>query len=121
MLHILGTSWKFVQIYRYTVESVLNGCIMAWLGNSNVQELKRLQRVVDVARSITGTVLRTIEAMYRRCCFKKAANITQDPYHPGHTLIPSSGRRWRNLKTVTTMFKNSFFQATVRLLNTTQR
>lgn len=44
----------FRNVYWYTVESILTGCIMAWYGNFNSQEHKWLQRVVDSVQSFTG-------------------------------------------------------------------
>lgn len=45
------------NIYRCTVESVLSGCITAWFWNSSVQDHEKLKRVVDVAQSISQTLL----------------------------------------------------------------
>lgn len=49
------------NFYRYTVESITTGYVMAWYDNSNALELKKLQRVVDSAQKIMGTALPYIE------------------------------------------------------------
>eukprot|EP00061_Rhincodon_typus_P003531 g20306.t1 len=41
------------NFYRYTIESILSGCITAWYGNSSAQERKKLQKVVCTAQTIT--------------------------------------------------------------------
>ncbi|XP_055517489.1 uncharacterized protein LOC129712782 isoform X2 [Leucoraja erinacea] len=92
------------NFYRYTVESMLTSCIVAWFGNLSAQEWKRLQKVVNTAQSIIGSDLPSIEGIYRSSCLKKAGSIIKDPHHPGHTLISPlpSGRRYRSLKTAKT-------------------
>ncbi|XP_055507619.1 uncharacterized protein LOC129706959 [Leucoraja erinacea] len=52
-----------LNFYRCTVQTILTGCIMAWFGNLNVQEQKRLQKVVNTAQSISD--LTNIEGIYR--------------------------------------------------------
>lgn len=47
---------------------------------------RRLQRAVDIAWSITGADLPTVEGTYRRYCLKETANIIKDPHRPGNTL-----------------------------------
>lgn len=69
--------------------------------------------MVHAVQSIKCTDLPFIKVIYRSCCFQMAANI-KDSHHPGHILISRlpSGRNYRNLKNVTTKFKNSLFPAT---------
>eukprot|EP00061_Rhincodon_typus_P015283 g42874.t1 len=59
-LFFLRSLRKFVMsirtltnFYRYTIESILSGRIMAWYGNCSAQDRKKLQRIVNVAQSIT--------------------------------------------------------------------
>lgn len=46
-----------------------------WFGNSNAQGCKRLQSMVDSAKSSTGIVLRSIKSL------KKVASVIKDPHH----------------------------------------
>ncbi|XP_055496185.1 EF-hand calcium-binding domain-containing protein 11 isoform X2 [Leucoraja erinacea] len=105
-----------LEAFRYTVESMLSDCIVAWFGNLSAQERKRLQKVVNTAQSIIGSDLPTIEGIYRSRCLKKAGSIIKDPHHPGHTLTSPLplGRRYRSLKTATSRFRNSFFPTAIR-------
>jgi hypothetical protein len=41
------------NIYRYTIESILSGCITAWYGNCTAYNHKAFQRVVRSAQHIT--------------------------------------------------------------------
>jgi hypothetical protein len=45
-----GLSPKTItNFYRYTIESILSGCITAWYGNCSAHNRKALQRVVHNA------------------------------------------------------------------------
>lgn len=65
--------------------------------------------------------LPSTEGIFWKCCIKKATNMKASR-HPGHILIslPASGRWYRSRKIMTKSFKDSFFPATFRLLNTAQ-
>lgn len=77
-------------------------CVSSWsgFGNQNAQKQGRLQRVVDTPVFITGTDLTTSKGIHRRLCLKELADI-KDSHHTGHpfSLLPQSGRLYRNLKT----------------------
>ena len=79
------------NFYRCTVESILSGCITAWYGSCSAQDCKKLQKVVNVAQSITQTSLPSIDSVYTSHCLGKAASIIKDP---GHSLfhVFSSGK-----------------------------
>eukprot|EP00061_Rhincodon_typus_P016961 g45443.t1 len=44
---------SLTNFYRWTIESALSGCIMAWYGNCSAQNRKKLQKVVCTAPTIT--------------------------------------------------------------------
>ena len=44
------------NVYRYTIEIILSGCITAWYGSCSAQDRKELQNFVNVAQSITQTI-----------------------------------------------------------------
>ncbi|KAF7664535.1 hypothetical protein LDENG_00172280, partial [Lucifuga dentata] len=108
-----------VNFYCCTIESILTSCITVWYGNCSVSDRKALQKVVKTAQRITGASLPAIEDIYRKRCLRRAINITKDSCHPAHglfALLPS-GRCYRNLRTRTTRFWNSFFPTAVSQLN----
>ena len=107
------------NLYRCTIESILSDCITAWYGSCSVQDRKELQKVVNVAQSITQTSLPSIDSVNTSRCLGKAASIIKDPMHPGNTLfhLLPSGKRYKSLMSCTNRLKNSFFPAAVRLLN----
>ena len=73
------------NFYRCTIESILSGCITAWYDSCSAQDHKELQKVVNVAQSITQTSLPSIDSVYTSRCLGKAASIIKDPTHPGHS------------------------------------
>ena len=107
------------NFYRCTIESILSGCVTAWYGSCSAQDRKKLQKVVNVAQSITQTSLPSIDSVYTSRCLGKAASIIKDPTHPGHSLfhLLPSGKRYKSLRSRTNQLKNSFSPAAVRLLN----
>lgn len=78
------------NFHRCTVESTLTGCIMAWPYNSNAQEYKRLQRMVDSSRSIMGTALHIIESINEPL----PQRLT---YHHRHNPNPTSTNEYYGL------------------------
>lgn len=111
------------NFHRCTAERILTGCIMLWYGNSNPQKRKRLQRVVDSARSIMGTALSSIKSIYishslkkmasvHHSKWQKIASIIKDQHHSGHALFSllSSGRKLKSY----TRFRNGYFSLTTR-------
>ena len=73
--------WLWSNFYRCTIESILSGCITAWYGSCSAQDHKELQKVMNVAQSITQTSLPSIDSVYTSRCNGKAANIIKDPTH----------------------------------------
>lgn len=57
------------------------GRIMVWFGNLNIQVQRRLQKLVDVVWSITGTDLTTTEGIYRLCRIKTATKLNSSMTH----------------------------------------
>ncbi|KAI5621396.1 gastrula zinc finger protein XlCGF28.1-like, partial [Silurus asotus] len=109
------------SFYRCIIESILTNSITVWYGGSTVCERKALQRVVKTAQRITGTQLPSIEHLHHSKCLRRAHSIIKDSSHPSHklfNLLPSR-RRYRNLRTRTSRFRDSFFPSTITLLNST--
>ncbi|KAI5610553.1 gastrula zinc finger protein XlCGF28.1-like [Silurus asotus] len=107
--------------YHCIIESILTNSITVWYGGSIVCERKALQRVVKTGQRITGTQLPAIEHLHHSRCLHRAHNIIKDSLHPSHklfNLLPSR-RRYRNLRTRTSRFRDSFFPSTITLLNST--
>ena len=52
------------KIYRFTIESILSGCIIAWYGNCTALNHKALQMVVQSAQCITGGKLPALHDTY---------------------------------------------------------
>ena len=71
---------------------------LVWL--LSAQDRKELQKVVNVAQSITQTSLPSIDSVYTSGCLDKAASIIKDPTHPGHSLfhLLPSGKRYKSLR-----------------------
>lgn len=61
----------------------------------------------------------TINSIYASRCLKKAVNIIEDIFHPGHSflLLSAVSRRYKSLESHTTRFKKRFFPAAIRPLN----
>jgi hypothetical protein len=59
------------KFYSCTIETILTGCVTAWYGNCSASDCKALQRVVSMAKYITGAKLPTIQGVYNRRCQRK--------------------------------------------------
>ena len=100
-----GVSPKIpTNFYRWTIESILSGCITAWYGNCTALNRKALQRVVQSAQRITGGKLPALHDTYSTQCYRKAKKI-KDINHLSHCLftpLPSRRRgQYRCIKTET--------------------
>eukprot|EP00061_Rhincodon_typus_P009256 g32623.t1 len=51
---------SLTNFYRYTIESLLSGCITAWYGNCCAQDHKKQQKTVCMAQTITEAKLLSI-------------------------------------------------------------
>ena len=105
------------NFYRCTIESIHTKYhSVVW---APAQDHKELQKVMNVAQSITQTNLPFIDSVYTSFCLGKAASIIKDPMHPGHALfhLLPSGKRYKSLKSRTNRLKNNVFPVAVRLLN----
>ena len=96
---------------------ILSGCITAWYGSCSAQDRKELQKVVNVARSITQTSLPSTDSLSTL----PAASEKQPAYSRTPEILSSTffhrGKRYRSLRSRTNRLKNSFFPAAVRCLN----
>ena len=103
----MATPKTFTNFYRYTIESILSGCITAWYGNCTAQNRK--------------AKLPALQDTYTTRCHRKAKKIIKDINHPNHSLFTklSSRRRgqYRCIKAGTERLKNSFYLKAIRLLN----
>ena len=108
------------KFYRYTIESILSGCIITWYGNCSAHNGKALQRVERSAQRITGGKLPALQDTYTRC-HRKAIKIIKDNNQLGHclftTLSSRRRRQYRCIKAGTERLKNSFYLKAIRLLN----
>ncbi|KAK3534606.1 hypothetical protein QTP86_016755, partial [Hemibagrus guttatus] len=104
------------MVYRGTIKSILSSCITAWFRNCTVSDCKILQRTVKTAEKIISVSLPSITNMYTTCCIHEANSIVDDPTHPSHTLLTllPSGKRYRNIRALTTRLCNSFFSQVIR-------
>ena len=94
------SAMTLTNFYRWIIESILSGRITAWYGSGSAQDHKELQKVVNVAQSITQTSFPSIDSVYTSRCLGKAARIIKDLKHPGHSLfhLLPSGKRYKSLK-----------------------
>jgi hypothetical protein len=110
----------FTNFYRWTIESILLGCITAWYGNCTVRKRRALQRVVRSAQRITGATLPALQDICSSQCHRKAKKIIKDLGHLSHGLftpLPSRRRRqYRCIKAGTERLRNSFYLHAIRLL-----
>ena len=108
-----------MSFYRCSIESILTYCINVWFWSCTAAERTALQRVVNTAQKIIGHPLPSLADLYSSRCLRKAQNIVEDPFHPGHSnlvMLPS-GKRYRGLPTRTSRFKNSFYPRAITALN----
>ena len=95
-----------------------HGCITAWYGNCSASDRKALQRVVLMAKYITGAKLPVIQDLYTRRCQRKARKIVKDSSQPSHrlfSLLPHD-KRYRSAKSRSKRLLNSFYPQAIRLL-----
>eukprot|EP00061_Rhincodon_typus_P007185 g28614.t1 len=59
---------SLTNFYRCTIESILFACIMAWYGNCSAQDLKKLQKVVCTAQTITDANFPSMDSIYMSRC-----------------------------------------------------
>lgn len=107
------------NFYTCTIESILCGSIITWMGSCTKQDFLALKRVVRSAERTIRTTLPNLQDIYNKRCRTRALKILNQPSHPGHqlfSLLPS-GRRFRCLKTRTERMRKSFFPQAIRLLN----
>eukprot|EP00061_Rhincodon_typus_P002682 g18206.t1 len=76
-LYFLRRLRKFIMFtmtlfnfHKCTIESILSRCLTAWYGNCFVQDCRKLQRVVNIAQSITKTSLPSTDSVYTSCCLR---------------------------------------------------
>ena len=110
--------------YSSTIESVLTSGFTAWYGNCTVLDRKALQRVVRSAQRIVGGELPSLQELHDRRCVDKAQSIIKDRHHPSHKLFallphPRPGKMYRSIGSNNKRLWQSFYLATIRLLNKT--
>ena len=106
---------------RYTIESILSGCITAWYGNCSAHNRNALQRVVRSAQRITRDKLPALQDTYCTRCHRNTKKIIKHNNHLSRCLFtPLRSRRrgqYRCIKAGTERLKNSFYLKAIRLLN----
>eukprot|EP00061_Rhincodon_typus_P016280 g44403.t1 len=65
----------FTNLYRYTIESILSGCITAWYTNCFTQDLKKPQKAVFTDQTIREANLPSMDCTYTSHCCGKASSI----------------------------------------------
>lgn len=80
--------WRVTELFK-----TIHVCVVAWYGNSNAEECKKLRRVVDLVQPITGTALPFIKSIYMTCCNKEVASIIKVPHHQGHAFIGHAAQK----------------------------
>ena len=108
--------------YSSTIESVLMSGSTAWFGNCTDLDRKALQRVVRSAQRIVGGELPSLQEIHDQRCVAKAHSIIKDRHHPSHRLYdpmpnPRPGKLFRSIKSQNKRLWQSFYVASVRLLN----
>ncbi len=76
-----------VSFYRCAIESVKIYCISMWYTSSSAADKKALQWVINSAQKIIGGSLPSLKELYTVHSLGRAANILEDPFHPGHHLF----------------------------------
>uniref|UniRef100_A0A669BCS7 Reverse transcriptase domain-containing protein n=1 Tax=Oreochromis niloticus TaxID=8128 RepID=A0A669BCS7_ORENI len=104
-----------MQFYTAIIESILTSSITVWYAGATIRDKQRLQLVVRSAEKVIGCRLPSLQDLYTSRTLGRAARITADPSHPGHSLFDllPSGRRLRSIRTRTSRHKNSFFPSAV--------
>ncbi len=70
-----------------------------------------MQRVVRLAKRISGSALPSLQDIYFKRCKSRAAKILKDSTHPGNYLfcVLPSGKRFRSMMAKTERLRRSFF------------
>ncbi len=86
------------MFYSGAIESVLTQWISVWYGNGSNQDCKALQRVVLLAKRISGSALSSLQDIYFKRCKSRAAKI-KDLNHPSNRILIllTSGKRFRSM------------------------
>jgi hypothetical protein len=80
--------------YRYTIESILSGCITTWYGNGTARDCRVSRGWYSLPNTSPGGTLSTLQNTYSTRYHRKDKNITNDINHPSHGLFtPLSSRR----------------------------
>ncbi len=106
-------------LFSGAIESVLTQCISVWCGNTSNQDCKALQRVVHLAKRISGSALPSLQDKYLKRGKSRAAKIIKDSNHPGNRLffLLPSGKRFRSMMVKTEGLRGSFFPQAIKFLN----
>lgn len=105
--------------YRVAIESVLTSSISLWYENSTTTDKEALRRVVRTAEKVIGVTLPFIQDLAPKHLLAKSTSILEYPSVPCHgtfSLLPSGKD---SAACVEARFRNSFYLAAMRLLNTT--
>ena len=107
------------RFYHAIIESVLTFSITVWFGRASYEEKAQLETLVRCASKIIGLTLPSIESVYDTRCVHKSKKIVRDATHPANHLFEllKSGKRYRSVKSKTTMFRNSFYLEAIRYMN----
>lgn len=75
------------NFYTCTVESILTGSIISWMGSCTKKDYLALWRVVRSAERTIRTTLPDLQDIYNRRCRLRAVKILKEPSHPSNSLF----------------------------------
>ncbi len=107
------------RVYISLIESVLGYNITAWFGRITSVNKVNLNRIIRMASKIIAVKQKSIDQLYDMAVRRKALAISGDTTHPlnyAFKLLPS-GRRYRTLKAIKSIYKQTFAQYAISLLN----
>ncbi len=108
--------------YQSIVQSVFMYCLFIVYHSLNIIDKSKLQRIIRRAKYIMhNDDIESLESLIK-CKIEQFANkLEKDTTHPlsAYLELLPSGRCYRQLKTVTSRFKNSIMPTTVNYLNGT--
>ena len=106
------------MFYKSIIESVLSFCIVAWYGSSNKLDLKKLHKIVRIARKM-GVEAKSLQELYNDKILKLARKIMKDKEHLLNKQFSylKSGRRLTVPRQRTTRYANTFVPSAIRYFN----
>ena len=105
--------------YKSVIESVLFFSVSVWGGNITAQEKRMISRVRKNGGRITKAKCSALFDVYKSHALSLACKVIEDSSHPlapAFTKLPS-GRRFRQPKSRTSRYRNSFVPNVTAMMN----